>query len=219
MNQKNILVNDWFISLIDCDGFHVQGESRTYGSRTFRPRFTPPEGLGDTIEEVRLCDRFGLGIHIFQILMEGFHPFHGQGPGTTGGSCDDWIRNHPFPYENPIPGHIEPYDQAPPYDEIHADLQELFAKCFVDAKANPKKRPSPLEWAKTLHELEIGDELLQSEQKENLWEGWKSVGQPHETEQPDEEELQWDDWEIEDDQDMSENTDEMWNDWDIENSG
>jgi len=84
-NHENILIDDGYVTLIDCDGFHISGSTDTYKGDTFLPRYSPPESRGKRLSVVRKVDRFGLGVHIFQLLMEGNHPFLAQGPGTADG--------------------------------------------------------------------------------------------------------------------------------------
>jgi len=152
MNHQNILVKDGFVSLIDCDAFHIKGTQRTYGGDVFFPRYTPPEGRGNTLTAVRRSDQFGLGIHIFQLLMEGFHPFQATGSAATGGSLDDMINGNRYPYENPCPGKLVPHDMAPEYESLPSAIRGQFSKCFVSGKTQPMVRPMPQTWIDTLEE-------------------------------------------------------------------
>jgi DNA-binding helix-hairpin-helix protein with protein kinase domain len=213
LNNKNIIVENWFISLIDCDGFYIQGKNETFSGETHYPRYTPPEGRGDSIREVQYSDRFGLGVHIFQLLMEGFHPFHAQGEATVAGSCEDWIREHPFPYKNPKPGQIEPHEQTPDYGTLHPTIKKRFTECFVYGKNNPEKRPTARDWAKTLYELENDDEFIQQSQSENPWEGWKSLGGRGEKESVESDGKLWDEWEME--QETQTQREGPWENWDV----
>jgi len=153
MNHQNILIEKGgYVSLIDCDAFHIKGPEQIYSGEVFFSRYTPPEGRGNTLTEVRRSDRFGLGIHIFQLLMEGFHPFQAKGSGATGGSFDDMIDGNEFPYENPEPGELEPHSRAPDYQSLPKGIREQFGKCFVSGKAQPITRPTPQTWISTLRE-------------------------------------------------------------------
>ncbi|WP_338740525.1 hypothetical protein [Haloplanus salilacus] len=154
LNHQNILVDDGYVVLIDCDAFHISGENDTYGDDTYFPRYIPPEGRGDSLGAVRKADPFGLGVHIFQLLMEGFHPFQAQGSEATSGGFGDMIEGNQFPYENPEPDELEPHDHAPDYDRLPADVRDLFADCFSEtAKNQGWGRPSPDDWVDTLKQV------------------------------------------------------------------
>ncbi|WP_338740519.1 protein kinase domain-containing protein [Haloplanus salilacus] len=150
LNHQNILVDGGYVALIDCDAFHISGANDTYGDDTYFPRYAPPEGRARTLSAVREGDRFGLGIHIFQLLMEGFHPFQAQGPAATTGDFGDMIEGNRFLYTDPRPEGLEPHDHSPDYDELPADIRELFDKCFHAGKEHPIARPKASEWTRTL---------------------------------------------------------------------
>ncbi|WP_158598789.1 VWA domain-containing protein [Haloarcula sp. Atlit-120R] len=149
-NHDNILVDeDGFVTLIDCDRFLIHGETTIYPVDTFVPRYMPPEGGGSSKEEVQELDRFGLGVHIFQFLMEGFHPFIAQGPMAANGSFGELIRKNQFPYHAENTG-FQPHDDAPNYEKLPADIRELFENCFAEISWG---RPEPGYWIKTLNDL------------------------------------------------------------------
>ena len=152
LNHQNILIKDEHVSLIGCDAFHIEGEYETYGNDTFFPRYMPPEGRGKALSAVRLGDRFGLGVHIFQLLMEGFHPYQAKGPDAESGDYATMIREHPFPYDADNSG-IRPHEEAPDYDQLPKDIRHLFTECFK-ASVGPKvDRPTPEEWVEALTSL------------------------------------------------------------------
>lgn len=173
MNPKNILVNDLVVSLIDCDGFFIRGARRSYPGGTFRPSFTPPSGLDNNIDDARLCDRFGLAVHIFKILMNNYHPFHAQGVETVSGSFEDWIREYDFPYEDPKPGRIDPPDSAPDYQTLPDRLRELFAACFREGKQDGDVRPTASEWATALNGAYRGETSTSESIRDDLWAEWE----------------------------------------------
>jgi DNA-binding helix-hairpin-helix protein with protein kinase domain len=152
-NHDNILIDDdGEVFLIDCDGYHITDKNRSYADVTYYPRYSPPEGRGgDDIDSVRKADRFCLGVHVFQLLMEGFHPYQAQGPNAVGGNYEDFINSNKFPYV--YPGY-EPVEQAPGADaytrEIPEYLQTRFKQCFTEAGKNiighQIIRPEPSEW-------------------------------------------------------------------------
>lgn len=152
LNHQNILIKGGYVSLIDCDGFHIKGEYDTYKGATFFPRYTPPEGRADTLVDVQRGDLFGLGVHIFQLLMEGFHPYQARGSEAVGGGYDDMIQGNPFVYANPDPEKLEPHAQAPDYDQLPPAIKSVFNDCFVHGRHQASTRPTPKEWAETLRD-------------------------------------------------------------------
>lgn len=153
MNHQNILINDGYVSLIDCDAFHIHEGGVVSPGRMFFPRYTPPEGRGSTIDDVRDADRFGLAVHIFQLLMEGFHPFQAHGSQAAKGDFNQMIQQNPFPYGNSAPDGIEPHPRAPPYDRLPAAIRDQFSDCFAWGKTHQRGRPSPAEWIQTLRQV------------------------------------------------------------------
>lgn len=154
LNHQNILIEEGgFVSLIDCDAFHIKGKERVYPDDTVFPRYTPPEGRGKTLSRVRKSDRFGLGVHIFQLLMEGFHPYQAQGSEAESGSLGDMIDGNEFPYENPEPGKLEPHSMAPDYQQLSPEIRDLFSKCFGAGGKKQGWRPSAKDWTDRLEEV------------------------------------------------------------------
>ncbi|MEO1427833.1 MAG: tetratricopeptide repeat protein [Cyanobacteria bacterium J06632_19] len=161
VNESNILVSDTaLVTVVDTDSFQVRDPKTdvVYRTPVGKPEFTPPELQNKTFSE---CDRstphdlFGLGVLIFQLLMEGTHPFSGiyQSVGE------------PPPYEARIAkGHFTysinrrvPYSPtpiAPSWDILHPTLQQLFVRCFEDGHYNPNIRPKAQTWLMALAEAE-----------------------------------------------------------------
>lgn len=155
MNHQNIFVNNsGYISLIDCDGFQIQGSTKTYRESLQFQRYAPPEGRGSTLEEVQLSDRFGLGVHIFQLLMNGFHPFQAKGSEAVVRGIRDMIVENEFVYGNPQPGKMEPHHLTPDYSKLPSDTRDLFSDCFSGGKNIYKtSRPTPSEWIHTFGDI------------------------------------------------------------------
>ncbi|MEO1376594.1 MAG: tetratricopeptide repeat protein [Cyanobacteria bacterium J06635_10] len=161
VNESNILVSDTaLVTIVDTDSFQVKdpGTDIVYRTPVGKPEFTPPELQNKTFSE---CDRtishdlFGLGVLIFQLLMEGTHPFSGifQSLGE------------PPPYEARIAkGHFTysinrrvpyiPTPIAPSWEILHPTLQQLFIRCFEDGHNNPNIRPNAQTWLLALAEAE-----------------------------------------------------------------
>jgi DNA-binding helix-hairpin-helix protein with protein kinase domain len=161
VNESNILVSDTaLVTLVDTDSFQVKDPEKNlvYRCQVGKPEFTPPELQNKTFAE---CDRvathdlFGLGVVIFQLLMEGTHPFSGIFEG----------QGEPPPYEARIASGHFTYSQkrkvpylptpiAPPWEVLHPRLQEMFVRCFEDGHYNPQLRPSASNWLLALAEAE-----------------------------------------------------------------
>ncbi|MGB3651261.1 MAG: tetratricopeptide repeat protein [Rivularia sp. (in: cyanobacteria)] len=161
VNESNILVSDTaLVTVVDTDSFQVRDPQTdiVYRTPVGKPEFTPPELQNKTFSE---CDRaiphdlFGLGVLIFQLLMEGTHPFSGifQSVGE------------PPPYEARIAkGHFTysvnrrvpyaPTPIAPSWEILHPTLQQLFVRCFEDGHNNPNIRPNAQTWLLALAEAE-----------------------------------------------------------------
>ena len=163
LNESNILVTpSALVTLIDADSFQVQeqrnGRMINYPCPVGKLEYTPPELQGKTMENVlRLPqhDSFGLGVLIFQLLMEGNHPFRAQ-----------WLREGEpppievriarglFPYTASFGDPVRPPKNAPHMDSLHPALVALILRCFVDGQRDPASRPKPAEWEQGLREAE-----------------------------------------------------------------
>ncbi|HEX9018657.1 MAG TPA: hypothetical protein VF806_05700 [Anaerolineaceae bacterium] len=163
INESNVLVTPAaLVTLIDTDSFQVReerdGRSIMYPCPVGKPEYTPPELQNHALAEViRLPDHdgFGLAVLIFQLLMEGSHPFRAQ-----------WLAaGDPPPLEARIANGAYPYIQSPAYpvlppknalgiETLHPWLVELFYRCFVDGHRDPRWRPGPDLWVRALTEAE-----------------------------------------------------------------
>ncbi|MEH2381213.1 MAG: tetratricopeptide repeat protein [Nostoc sp.] len=161
VNESNILVSDTaLVTLIDTDSFQVPDRNNNvvYRCPVGKPEFTPPELQNKTFaqhDREISHDLFGLGVLVFQLLMEGTHPFSGIFQGAI----------EPPPYEARIAsGHFTysekrhvpylPTPIAPPWEILHPALQELFVRCFEAGHNNPQLRPSAQTWLSAIAEAE-----------------------------------------------------------------
>ena len=160
VNESNILVTDTaLVTLVDTDSFQVRDreQNSVFRCPVGRPEFTPPELQGKAFQYMTRLpehDRFGLAVMIFQLLMEGTHPF----AGIYTGSGD------PPPYESRIAGGYFPYGAArlayrplplaPPIEILPPNLWELFSRCFEGGHATPAARPDAQTWVLALREAE-----------------------------------------------------------------
>jgi serine/threonine protein kinase len=174
VNQKNILVTEkTLISLVDTDSFQVQESSgHIHYCPVGVPEFTPPELQGKSLGNIArkgYHDIFGLSVLIFQILMEGFHPFTGA-PSDPTLSINEiasvyCIKHGIFPYnQNNM---FKPPPSAPNFDTLNPEVQKLFKRSFIDGHNNPQTRPTAREWIDALNAAERA--LVQCERNSLHW--------------------------------------------------
>ncbi|MCG6134521.1 MAG: tetratricopeptide repeat protein [Nostoc sp. LLA-1] len=162
VNESNILVSDTaLVTLVDTDSFQVRDPDNNdlvYRCPVGKPEFTPPELQNKTFaqhDREIVHDSFGLAVLVFQLLMEGTHPFSGIFQGIP----------EPPPYEARIAaGHFtysqkrqvpyRPTPIAPAWEVLHPKLQELFLRCFEDGYNDPQLRPNAQTWLSALAEAE-----------------------------------------------------------------
>jgi WD40 repeat protein len=161
VNGRNILVAlQALVTLVDTDSFQVRdpGDGHIFRCSVGTAEYTPPElqncDLGTVDREVQ-HDCFGLAVILFQLLMEGTHPFAGTFLGTGDPPpYEERIRLGHFPYseKNKVP--YRPMPIAPPFNILSPSLRHLFLRCFEDGHRNPAVRPDALTWQKALEEAE-----------------------------------------------------------------
>ena len=158
VNESNILASSsTLVTLVDTDSFQVSDGSRTYRCGVGKPEFTPPELHGKNlnhIDRTPIHDRFGLAVLIFQLLMEGTHPFDGVYTGRG---------DPPLKYQRIVAGHFpygrrrspyKPKPIAPPFANLDPALQYLFRQTFEEGHRNPGDRPTAQHWVNTLEMAE-----------------------------------------------------------------
>ena len=168
-NPKNISVNPntGHIMFLDTDSYHIQDGSDTLRCDVGIPEYLPAEVQvkmrgGGTLATAKLptfshdTDNFALAIHIFQLLMNGVHPFAcaiipSQSSVTAPQPSDNIIKGE-FPFMQNIPG-VEIPAYAPKITILPQEMQDLFERAFIDGHLNPSIRPTPIEWHKALHNL------------------------------------------------------------------
>jgi DNA-binding helix-hairpin-helix protein with protein kinase domain len=163
VNESNILVApDGAVTLVDTDGFQVPDPAHgTFRSRVGRPEFTPPELQGMTfgaVDRTPAHDRFGLGVLLFLLLMEGTHPFAVRIAGGVSEAppLEGRIRAGMFPHAGSRPPRVGcmPPRLGLPFEVLHPALRALFERCFVDGHLDPSARPAAHEWRAALVEAE-----------------------------------------------------------------
>jgi DNA-binding helix-hairpin-helix protein with protein kinase domain len=163
-NDENILIDDGYVTLIDCDAFHISDGDRIHGDSTYHPRYSPPQKRGHSLTAVQESDKFCLGVHIFQFLLEGHHPYQAVGDDAANGDWADKIQNNPFPYEDGASDVRPGNGLQSKYDQLPSEIRTLFEECFgTGSKSLTWGRPAPVEWidaigevADSLHSLGLG---------------------------------------------------------------
>jgi len=150
LHHERVLVDGDEVFLVGCEAYHVDLDGRTYDGAGSPSRYAPPEQMGGGVTAVKRADRFGLGIHIFQLLMAGAHPYQARGSAAADGGFEALIHENPFPYREPRPGLLEPPSDAPTYADLPAALRQQFERCFVEGKTHPRLRPTAKEWTEAL---------------------------------------------------------------------
>ena len=159
LNESNILVTQTtLVTLVDADSFQVfdHKKGHIYRCPVGKVESTPPELQGTnfgTIDRRQEHDLFGLAVLIFQLLMEGNHPFDGvfKGKGEPPGKKERIKMGH-FPYGSKKNVPYRPKPIAPPFKVLAPKLQELFRRCFQEGHENPQARPTAGQWATALEE-------------------------------------------------------------------
>ncbi len=159
LNESNVLVTpSALVTLIDTDLFQVQEQKGrrlvVYRCPVAKLEYTPPElqrqPPGNTFRRPE-HDAFGLGVLIFQLLMEGSHPYRARWLGEGDPPpIEERIRLGCFPYMASPPCPVAPPPNIIPLDILHPRLVELFMRCFVDGYKKPEMRPDPLEWSRVI---------------------------------------------------------------------
>ncbi len=130
-----------------------------------RDEYTPPELQPATSHATAprglAHDRFSLAVLLFELLMEGFHPY----AGVAGAPANEWglaqrIARGNFPF-GLSSGPLQRPPRAPPLSLLHPRLQELFLRCFVEGSKNPELRPTAAAWQSAL--------LLASSELQACW--------------------------------------------------
>jgi len=168
-NPKNISVNPQtgHIMFLDTDSYHITDGSDTLRCDVGMPEYLPAEIQikmrgGGTLATAKLptfaqdTDNFALAIHIFQLLMNGVHPFAcaiiPSQSSVTAPQPHENISKGEFPFIQNIPGIKIPV-YAPPISILPQEIQDLFERAFIDGYVNPSARPSAEEWHKAIGRL------------------------------------------------------------------
>jgi hypothetical protein len=174
LNHENFGINRKTaqISIVDCDSFHITDNNgnimRTNG---IMPGYASPEIIHHcnierknkrpyALDKVALptfskqSDFFCLAVHIFRLLMNGFHPFLGVQVNAVGSNAAPFLNNEGIERNNYVfkPGLRPSAVACLRSNEIPPKITALFNRAFLDGHTNPNNRPTAEEWYKVLNE-------------------------------------------------------------------
>lgn len=163
LNESNVLVApNALVSLIDADSFQIAGEDRgrpvVWPCPVGKPEYAAPELQGRSLAGVLRNpsqDAFALAVLIFQLLLEGSHPFRhrwlgsGEPPALEVSISRGWFPHAARPATS-APPPIAPPLLPVPFAALNPGLQTLFDRCFVAGHDDPSRRPSAEEWMAAL---------------------------------------------------------------------
>ncbi|MBI4601173.1 MAG: hypothetical protein HY721_04350, partial [Planctomycetes bacterium] len=160
VSHANMLVNrNALTSFVDVDSFQVYDPAarKWLRCRVITPEFTCPELQGRDIAALDRTvehDLFGLGVLIYLLLMEGFHPYKskflaaGEPP-----PLEEKIRLGGYPHAPTGNGTYGPPPGAVPFVVLPEQVRELFTGCFAEGHSQPWRRPQAHEWRRVLRDV------------------------------------------------------------------
>jgi serine/threonine protein kinase len=167
LSGRNVLCNPVAgkAVVIDMDGLVVT--NYMMGDIGGTPGFMAPELVdgyvgGNPTVPTNITDRHALAVIIFHVLLWR-HPLIGKRPPLTDDLTKDQLLqqsskyalyvHHPTDHSNSVAE-----KNYLPLDMLPGEMQDLFAKTFIDGLRHPTKRPHPDEWVSALRNLE--DDLI-----------------------------------------------------------
>ena len=157
INESNFMVNDnGLVTLIDTDSFQVidLSDGTVHRSPVGKPEYTPQELQGhsfDAVDRNQYHDRFGLGVLIFQLLMEGRHPYIGRYTGQgEPPAIEENIASGNFIHSQNRPVPLVDGPGYLPWDTLSESVRNLFGLCFETGHDNQIVRPTAFQWEEEL---------------------------------------------------------------------
>jgi DNA-binding helix-hairpin-helix protein with protein kinase domain len=148
------------IGISDVDSFQFGKDGTMFPCRGRSEGYTAPECIDapGTLPSTS-SDDFVLAVLIYQLLMDGMHPFYGTpGDGSRYVSLDDNILHGRCRVVAPSSVRVLPGD--PPASVLPRQLRALLARCFGEAgRRGEAPRPTAREWAAALAEAGVPERL------------------------------------------------------------
>ena len=167
-NPKNISVdpNTGRVTFVDTDSYHITDGSSIYRCNVGMPEYLPREiqvKLHDGLSQAALptfskeTDNFALAVHIFQLLMNGVHPFAcsiiPSADSVVLPDTSDSILKGECPFFKKVSGKQIP-KFAPSADILPDEITDLFVNAFIVGHFQPQERPSAETWYYALDKLQ-----------------------------------------------------------------
>ena len=197
LNPQNICINvdtedrqnGLQIMLVDADSYHFVTPGKTYRCEVGLAEYLAPEIQRKLTADIDLknaslptytqeTDLFALAVHIFELLMNGCHPFacaketaadQSDLAQTTESTSQDSIvapqpidniKNGFFPFYEKRAGITHPI-YAPAFESLPEKIRQFFVQVFVEGNSDPSRRIAAEDWKNTLWEYR--DKLVRCE--------------------------------------------------------
>jgi len=140
--------SELYVSILDCDGFHIAAEGFVSEATQVTPDYLAPEFHERAVTQPQAQDRFALATIIFRLLNFGIHPYASIAAGRADHPTElaGRIRLGLYPYGRRVHPAVRP-TPASVHEAFPDPLRELFDRSFA---AGADGRPSAREWAQAL---------------------------------------------------------------------
>jgi DNA-binding beta-propeller fold protein YncE len=154
-NESNVRVwRQARVTLLDCDSMQVTDpeSGERFLCHVGRPEFTPPELMNAdwrTTFRHPSSDLFALAVHLYQLLLEGEHPFRGlwRGRGEKP-PAPELARDGIWALRGKGP--LQPRPAAIDAGLLPPDITGMFRQAFEDGAIDPGARPTAAAWKQAL---------------------------------------------------------------------
>ena len=154
LNESNFMVSQQaLVSMVDCDSMQVPmaGGAGVFRCSVGKAEYLAPELHGcdfAKIDRTPEQDRFSLGVLLFQLLMEGVHPYAGIWRGAGDPTLQEKIKRGESAYVKS--SHATPSPWSLPLAVLPERVRSLVARCFDEGHRDPRRRPTAHEWHQAL---------------------------------------------------------------------
>jgi serine/threonine protein kinase len=150
------------VTLIDCDGFSIQGNGERYPAEMLSSDYIAPEAyrLNKAPQELSESqDRYALAVILFQLLNRGTHPFQGIINSSTVNinTNDEKAAAGLYPHGVVTNLRIKPRPQST-HHLWDAETRSMFDKAFTTG--SPSSRPTARDWIDHFKQLLDGKGLV-----------------------------------------------------------
>ncbi|RLM32879.1 protein phosphatase 2C domain-containing protein [Haloarcula sp. Atlit-120R] len=146
MSHENIAVQNYDVLFKNCDTFYLEYDDVYFKGSNKDSRYALREEPDNTLVQAKNSDLFGLGVHIFQLLL-GTHPFESGDPSKK--NFDSLINDARQTTErSSSTNHHEPE-----FSKLPDVIQLKFKECFIDGIDDPTARPKAVEWVRAMNNI------------------------------------------------------------------